>query len=424
MTSPSQRLTTSSRPVGPGEPSVADSIEDDIATISRIDAVPKILEVVCRTTGMGFAAVARVTEDRWVACAVRDQIGFGLLPGGELEVKTTICDEIRASRRPVVIDHVLHDRDFHAHHTPARYGFQSYISVPILHDGAFFGTLCAIDPKPAHLKDTQVLGMFELFAELIGAHLEAEERLVRSEAALLDQVEAAELREQFIAVLGHDLRNPLASIDAVGRLLRKTPLDAKALSLVGVMHESVVRMAGLIDNVLDLARGRLGGGFAIERKSHEDMPEILQQVIQELQLTHADQRIEAEIDLPEPVSCDSRRVAQLLSNLLANALNHGSDQSPVKVRAGSHDGIFELSVSNAGEAIPEAARTQLFQPFSRAALRPHQQGLGLGLYICAEIARAHDGVLVVDSDDVETRFTFRMPLAAPVDGSVLASQRA
>ena len=76
----------------------------DIASIGRIHAVRTILEVVCRTTGMGFAAVARVTEDRWIACEVRDEIAFGLKTGGELPVKTTICDEIRASGEGVVIE--------------------------------------------------------------------------------------------------------------------------------------------------------------------------------------------------------------------------------------------------------------------------------------------------------------------------------
>ena len=126
------------------------SLQDDVALISRIDAVPTILEVVCRTTGMGFAAVARVTEDRWIACAVQDEIAFGLKPGGELKVETTICNEIRASGEPVVIDHVAEDEAFCGHPTPAMYGFQSYISMPIVRrDGAFFGTLCAIDPRPA-----------------------------------------------------------------------------------------------------------------------------------------------------------------------------------------------------------------------------------------------------------------------------------
>jgi hypothetical protein len=97
----------------------------DISAVSRIDAVASILEVVCRTTGMGFAAVARVTKDRWIACAVRDEIAFGLAPGGELDVKTTICDEIRGSGRAVVIDHVAEDKHFRDHHTPRMYGLRA-----------------------------------------------------------------------------------------------------------------------------------------------------------------------------------------------------------------------------------------------------------------------------------------------------------
>jgi hypothetical protein len=84
-------------------------IAADIAAVQRIEAVPRILEIVCRTTGMGFAAVARVTEKRWVCCAVRDEIDFGLQPGGELKVETTIWHEIRQRHQAVVIDHVAED---------------------------------------------------------------------------------------------------------------------------------------------------------------------------------------------------------------------------------------------------------------------------------------------------------------------------
>src|SRR5687767_15652020 len=146
---------------------------------------------------MGFAAVARVTADRWIACAVRDEIAFGLQPGGELQVATTICDEIRNSGIPVVIDHVAEDEAFCGHPTPKMYGFESYISMPIFRsDGRFFGTLCAIDPRPARLKTPEVLGMFKLFADLIAFHLDALDRLVAGETALRDERESAELREQ------------------------------------------------------------------------------------------------------------------------------------------------------------------------------------------------------------------------------------
>src|SRR5271170_310634 len=119
-------------PRAPATAELSDDLRADIAAIGQIEAVATILDVVCRTTGMGFAAVARVTDDRWIACAVRDDISFGLKPGGELKVETTICDEIRASGREVIIDHVAEDPAFRDHDTPAMYGFQSYISIPII----------------------------------------------------------------------------------------------------------------------------------------------------------------------------------------------------------------------------------------------------------------------------------------------------
>lgn len=387
------------------------TIAEDAQAIGRIESVPMILEVICRTTGMGFAAIARVTEDRWVALAVRDEIAFGLVPGGELEVQTTICHEIRQSGRAVVIDHVAQDPEFQGHHTPAQYGFQSYISQPIFRNGEFFGTLCAIDPRPARLKNPQVMGMFKLFADLIAQHMDTQDRLAESQAALLSERQAAQLREQFIAVLGHDLRNPLASIQAGGRLLAKTPLDARAVALVGAMQGSVLRMAGLIDNLMDFARARLGGGFEIERRASPGLGEAIVQTVDELRLAHPDREIEADVALDEVVACDRGRISQLLSNLLGNALRHGAEDAPVSVRARVEGGRFELSVANAGEPIPPGRMAVLFEPFTRAEHHHGQQGLGLGLYIAAEIARAHGGTLGVTSDAAETRFTFSMPRA-------------
>lgn len=158
-------------------------VQADIEAITRIPIVPKLLEVVCRTTGMGFAAIARVTEDKWVACSVRDEIHFGLEAGGELKLETTICNEIRQSGEAVIIDHVDQDKVFAGHHTPAMYGFQSYISMPIIcRDGSFFGTLCAIDPKPAKLNNPAIIGIFKLFAELIAFHLSIVESLISNDA--------------------------------------------------------------------------------------------------------------------------------------------------------------------------------------------------------------------------------------------------
>ena len=382
----------------------------DIAAVQGIAAVPRILEVVCRSTGMGFAAVARVTEQRWVCCAVRDEIEFGLVPGGELEVETTLCHEIRQSHEAVVIDNVAEDTIYCGHHTPTKYGFQSYISMPIiLSDGTFFGTLCAIDPRPARLDTPQTIGMFKLFSELIATHLEAADRLAVTEARLLSERETSELREQFIAVLGHDLRNPLASIAAGTRMLTKEDQKEPAGEILGLMQKSVARMSALIDNVLDFARGRLGSGITLKR-SPQSLEPVLNQVIAELRAGSPGRKIETTFDLTRAVDCDGGRIAQLFSNLLGNAVTHGAADRPIRVHATTQDGKFELSVANAGEPIPSEAMERLFQPFYRVAEQGSQQGLGLGLYIASEIARAHGGTIDVTSSPAGTRFTFRMPL--------------
>ena len=382
----------------------------DIDAVNGIATVQTILDVICRVTGMGFAAVARVTPDRWVALSVRDDIAFGLKPGGELKVESTICHEIRQCGEPVVIDHVAENAKWREHHTPRMYGFQSYISMPIfLRDGQFFGTLCAIDPKPAKLENFETIGMFRAFADLIAFHMDADERLAVTEASLLDERKTAELREQFIAVLGHDLRNPLASISGGLRLLQKEEQSEKARTILTMMQSSVGRMTGLISDVLDFARGRLGGGFGVV-VSEANLTAVLAQVAGESSAGFTEREIDMQVAIGRPVHVDSGRIGQMFSNLLGNALVHGAPGQPVRVQASTMGDMFELSVSNAGEQISPAALLQLFKPFVRGAVRPSQQGLGLGLYIASEIARAHGGTLTAESSPEETCFTFRMPL--------------
>jgi signal transduction histidine kinase len=290
--------------------------------------------------------------------------------------------------------------------------------MPIIRrDGTMFGTLCAIDPKPRRLKVPGVVGMFKLFAELIAFHIDATDfhidatdRLSTSEADLLDERRTAELREQFIAVLGHDLRNPLASIDAGAKLLLKRPLDDKSTQLVAMMQSSAKRMTALINDVLDFARGRLGGGFKLKRDAKEPLQPVLDQVIAEVRAAWPDRVIEAEFALAGPIDCDRDRIAQLFSNLVGNAVKHGTADAPVRVQALTGEGALKLSVVNAGDPIPPFALQRLFQPFTRGAGATNPQGLGLGLYIASEIARAHGGILTVNSTLEETRFTFLMPL--------------
>lgn len=383
-------------------------ILSDINTIQNIPAIPNILSVICKTTGMGFAAVARVTSEQWIACSIHDEINFGLQPGGELSLETTICNEIRQTDAPIIINDVSEDPVFCDHHTPKLYGFRSYISIPIYRrEGGFFGTLCAIDPKPASFDSAHVLEMFKLYADLISFYLSAIQQVDSSQQELAEERKTAELRDQFIAILGHDLRNPLGAISSSAQLLVKMLAEEKLLKLARIIKNSAFRMNGLIENVLDFARGRLGEGIMLELKE-ENVDEALKQVVTELQTSSPDADINFRSNLAEPVNCDIRRISQLFSNLLGNALTHGDKSAAIEVNATSADGVFELAVSNKAPRIPEATLKQLFQPFSRGKIKKEQQGLGLGLYIASEIANAHGGTLTVNSTEDQITFTFRL----------------
>jgi signal transduction histidine kinase len=190
------------------------------------------------------------------------------------------------------------------------------------------------------------------------------------------------------------------------RVLLKNPDTQKAQEIILAIQKSVLRMAGLVDNIMDFARGRLGGGLTVKREAKEPLAPVLEQVIAELKSAWPGVTVEAEIDIQEPVNCDRGKIGQLFSNLLGNAIMYGDQGRPVRVSARTINGVFELAVTNYGVPI-DKAMDNLFKPYTRGD-RPSQQGLGLGLYIASQIAQAHGGTLKASSNLEETRFVFEM----------------
>jgi len=383
----------------------------DLQAIGSIDAVPVILSMVKHITGMRFAAVARVTESKWIACAVDDSIDFGLLPGGELVLESTICHEIRQHHQPVIFGHASQHPLFSTHHTPKTYGLESYISIPIIKaDGEFFGTLCAIDSVPANLDDPAIEKTLTLFAQLIAMSLDTQGHLHATKTALADANEMGRLREQFIAVLGHDLRTPLSAIRMSADLLESKVEDKRSRTLLSAIRTSSVRMGVLIENILDFARGRLGSGIPVQRKLVDDLQQTLRQTLEEIQVAYPQAKFIDSLEVPAGVYCDPLRISQLLSNLLGNAVTHGSIAEPIVLKAFAEGDEIVISLTNQGTPIPPALMPLLFEPFSRSEAGQRHEGLGLGLYIAGQIANAHNGTLSVTSDrETGTCFVARFP---------------
>jgi signal transduction histidine kinase len=393
-----------------------DDGSEDIAraleAIGRIEVVPTLLAVLCETTGMRFSVVACVTETTWTACAVQDEIGFGVKRGDRLAANTTLCSESRAARVPIVVEHASADPLYHTHPAVKLYAIESHISVPIiLSNGHYFGNLCAIDPSPAKVKEPRILSMFTRFASLIASQLETQLRQEQDRNALLDERAVGELREQFIAILGHDLRNPLQAVYAGCELLEQKITDPRLSTIASRIKTNVRRMSALIDDVLDFARGRLGGGLDVELTEVENINSGLMTVVQEVLDARGDCKIVSNIDVDRPVRCDLGRLQQVASNLLTNAAMHGLPHSAIKITAGAYDDDLVLSVWNAGEPIPPESIDKIFQPFWRHSVSANRNGLGLGLHICSQIVRAHKGsISVTSSREDGTLFTARLPL--------------
>jgi two-component system sensor histidine kinase/response regulator len=259
-----------------------------------------------------------------------------------------------------------------------------------------------IDP---HILRHKAEVFFELFRQRQLLSLEVKER----ERLLLETRETLRLNEMFTAVLSHDLRTPLNAVVAGASLLTQMAPDAPAKGVAERILSSGRRMTEMIDQLLDLSRVRLSGGFAIVRQP-TDLKALLERIVAEAQATAPQRRIVLEAAGDLEGAWEEGRLGQLAANLLTNAVRHGAE-GPISVCAtGTEPEHVSFTVHNAG-AIPPQVRERLFDPF-RAGTESitRSGGLGLGLFIVKQIVEAHGGQIAVSSSAAEgTRFEVRLP---------------
>ncbi|MEO0363800.1 MAG: PAS domain-containing sensor histidine kinase [Pseudomonadota bacterium] len=233
----------------------------------------------------------------------------------------------------------------------------------------------------------------------------------KAAATLKTREEEARLREQFVAVLGHDLRNPIAAVVAAMRMLRREPQTDASLRYIETVEKSAQRMTGLLNDVSDLARIRLGDGLTMNLEDDCALEPIIDQAVAEVRLRHPDVLFATSLKLGGRYRADPTRVGQVVSNLVGNAAAYGRPYSDVRVDATDRGESVALSVENEGAPIPPDVLPRLFQPFARGAKTRGDEGLGLGLFISKQIAKGHGGDLTVASDERRTVFTFEIPKA-------------
>jgi signal transduction histidine kinase len=219
-------------------------------------------------------------------------------------------------------------------------------------------------------------------------------------------------RDQFLGILGHDLRDPLGAIQmAATVLVRSDDLPAKHVKIASGILKSATRMGRLIGDLLDLTRTHLGGGIPIT-PTPTDLRVVCQQVIEEIRTRHPDRVLRFEPTGSLHGEWDGERLAQVVANLVANAIQHGSEKTPITVTARDEGEDVLLTVHNEGPPIPESARDSVFEPLVRTPTHgpDGKSSLGLGLFIVKEIVSAHRGdIRVTSSEERGTTFAVRLP---------------
>jgi phosphoserine phosphatase RsbU/P len=281
-------------------------------------------------------------------------------------------------------------------------GDTHFTAVPLVVSGEVMGLLAV-----AHTADPADDEQEWLLSAL------ADQAAMALEKTRLDETGA--FRERLMGIVGHDLRTPLQAITmAAALLLRDERLGERSHVLARRVANSAARMADIIDQLLDFTRSRLGGGIAVTREPVE-LNDICRRVVDELELVYPGRLIVLDAGPLTRGEWDPDRLAQALSNIVGNAVRHGSRTDPITVTTSTVDGHVVVDVHNAGEPIPADLIPQLFDPFRRgsshAAAAAPGAGLGLGLFIAQQIIRAHDGAIAVSSSAGEgTTVCIRLPL--------------
>jgi PAS domain S-box-containing protein len=262
--------------------------------------------------------------------------------------------------------------------------------------------------RPVKNKDGQLEG-FAMTSRDVHDRVLARERLAQALA----------VREQVIGILGHDLRNPLSAIEGLSTLtLRRTDLPSEVHARLEQIERAAKRTLEMIETLLDFTESRFRRTFKISRVP-TDLPALCRAAVAELCAAYPNRTVELVVEGDGQAACDPARVAQVVSNLVTNALIHGSKDGTVQLKVEGLAGHVALEVTNQGEPIPDDLMGVLFEPFRRrpeALDRP--RGLGLGLYIAQQIISAHGGnISVTSSSDSGTCFTVSIPRSAVEDVS-------
>jgi sigma-B regulation protein RsbU (phosphoserine phosphatase) len=282
---------------------------------------------------------------------------------------------------------------------------ERFLGVPLVVAGAVHGLLVVIRSAPSKPSGgTEDEWLLSALADQAALALEKNH---------LDEIGV--FREQLMAIVGHDLRSPLNTVQMAAELLMlHEGLGEQETELARKITRSTAMAIRLVDQLLDLTRSRLGGGIAIQPTT-VNMEDVCHQVVVEAELTHPDRPLDVDMRGDLIGVWDRDRIYQLISNLVGNAVQHGEPRSRIAMRVNASEAEIVIEIANRGIPIPPAILPFIFDAFRQGRTNHARRkgGLGLGLFIAQQVARSHGGVIAATSTaDEGTTFQVRLPRRA------------
>lgn len=341
----------------------------------------------------------------------------------QVPVAESLCQEVVRSGVP----HVVPDTsELGAASGAKAHGVGAYLGVPLTDAaGHVLGTVCVLDVKPRAWRDVDVLRL-ERLAAAVMSEVSLRQALVRERSVALEQArldalaseakrvasERSAVEQQLIGIVSHDLRNPLQTIlFSVGSLIRNGGLDERATRNVLRVNAAAERASRLVLDLLDFTQARLGRGIPIYPRA-VDLAELVDGWVDESRASHLERDVQLVLEGDLNAMVDPDRMAQVVGNLVSNAVKYSPSGSTVRVTARGEPASVVLSVHNEGPPIPEAQRSRLFQPLERGDGERDMasRSVGLGLFIVKHVVAAHHGTIeVTSSQKAGTTFVVRLP---------------
>jgi signal transduction histidine kinase len=299
---------------------------------------------------------------------------------------------------------------------------QALVALPLHIDGRVIGGLAFSFDQPRELDPADheyLLTVADHFTVALDRVAKFERERVAREAAErarqeLEQTE--QVRERLLGMIGHDLRSPLSAVSVAAERLCLEPCSRRHERIGERIASSAARMGRMIAQLLDFTRARLGGGIPIQPVL-ADLAAICRRVLDEIQMAHPAAQVQASLAACACGAWDPDRLADVVSNLVGNAIDHGATGAPIEVTLEDHEAHVTLQVRNQGATIAATELRSIFDPFHRGRVTGHgtgkRAGLGLGLYIVQQIVAAHGGTVHAESHEGATTFTVVLPKTAP-----------